>query len=105
MATLREKLDKATKEIIGLKVELEKYKKVNDANKSLKDIAATEEQVIKRVEQKLNDVKVITRAFIRVETKTEEVEVGNYRGTSTLETQTVSSPIVEILNIILDTCD
>jgi len=104
MATLREKLDKATKEIAELKVEIEKYKKVNDVNKTLKDDLSTKTRVLKSTEQKLNNVKVITEAFKRVESRTEEVEVGNYRGTPTLETQIVSSPIIEILDVILDTC-
>ena len=104
MATLREKLDKATKEIAELKVEIEKYKKVNDVNKTLKDDLSTKTRVLKSTERKLNNVKVITEAFKRVESRTEEVEVGNYRGTPTLETQIVSSPIIEILDVILDTC-
>jgi len=105
MATLGEKLDIAGKEILELQAELHKFRNVNETNKVLKDERDSGHKLIKQLEQKLNDVKVITNAFIRVETTTKEVEVGNYRGSPTIETITVESQLLDILSVILETCE
>jgi len=105
MATLREKLKLAIEEIEKLQSRLEHHEGVSETNKSLRRDISTKILAINKLEQRLNNVQVVASAFIKTETKTEEIEVGNYKGTPTLETQTIASPIVEILNAIVDVCE
>ncbi len=105
MATLKQQLEDANKEIMRLINVNNDYRNTNALNRELKEkVMKLKDEVLDK-DRLMHDTLIIARAFRETESEFKEVHVGDVNDIPRYEFKEIYSPIIKILDVVIKTLE